>query len=75
MGKNCAGLRNFIKSKGTPDPLYKSLSSGKDSKPNKNVKSTNSLIEPGKSRFVRKGSHPEGKELLSNIFLAGKNNR
>ena len=75
MGKNYAGLRNFIKSKGTSDPLYKSLSSGKDSKPNKNVKSTNSLIEPGKSRFVIKGNHPEGKELLSNLFLAVKNNR
>ena len=53
--------RNFVNSEGVSDTILKYLSSEEASKHNKNNRTTNSTIEPGKIRVAEKGSYPESR--------------
>lgn len=54
--------RTFVNSKGVLHLIFKSSGSGEDSKPNENVRLTNSTNGPDSVRVFKEGHHPEDKD-------------
>ena len=54
--------RTFVNSKGVLHLIFKSSGSGEDSRPNENVRLTNSTNGPDSVRVFKEGHHPEDKQ-------------
>lgn len=72
-----SGSRTFVNSKLVLHLIFKSFGSGEDSKPNENVRPTNSTNGPDSMRVFREGHHSEDKQSSRRVseesFLRERN--